>query len=904
VDEEICNIEHAHELRVCLREAREYCKQEEEVLEILKTLSKKREADDAFATRKDAFVGRLPASEIKRVQRLPASERKHEEECLFTESLPEAERKSARESFERTKGADEMVNDIVEASQMHSKVSTKPENSKILAKKLADKLVPPLVWSDVHDMLEEVNSLDLDTKQRMQLSFHMIEENGKLGATGFMKRVIATGGEAAKKALIAMARPKFTEHSRVTGLSDHHHSGLKWRDYKEVMEDVPSDALKLILEKGLWRDIAAADAATIEVGMRVKVDRKSDGKSIEEATVVKADAGGGMWEVEYEEGGGKEGGVVIGRLKVDAPGSFLDEVVKAAGVAGEASFNETNVPAAKTALIAAVKSKLLMAGVLVKAIDVLKGEWKCHRSECATFNNKNMLECTKCNEPKAWICNQCSVQNGYDMAECTNPNCDEPNPWMLHGTGDMVDLNGWEDVAWSDVQNMLKMVQHLEFFKPRVLQELAESERWMADSRASRYYLADPQIDPITFLDRAEGQRHMKKGALIAKARPALMEQISRLRVGYADPSSLRSRFREMFEQNLTRKSITNTDHRDLTKDIDWEWHDVCPILVKIETTEELQEALIEPSEFLIFYSSAIEAERAARLARAKPSAGASKTNRKKKAEMSAFLLSTIQRARHFVLHSYILPELAEVQSALTTRLPDKLKWIRDLEAYDKKLAWSRLTNPALFPTNHPNASNDQESPSGVPLPAFTTLSDNTWRRPKENGELLEENISTGADYELWLQLRIPREITKAQSSILHFNVDGVGYGCPSLELSPTRELIVVHKFDEEQRVTEELDVGPEYTISIKQEKGVQTVVINNAKSKSASTPYPNSLEHPQAPQAPHIHTPVSPREAVKTACVYLGAPNHTAAEVEVRNVRYTNFLWKGGTLIIQSAPS
>ena len=46
----------------------------------------------------------------------------------------------------------------------------------------------------------------------------------------------------------------------------------------------------------VWRDIAAADAASIEVGMRVKVDRKGDGKSIEEATVVKADAGGGAWE--------------------------------------------------------------------------------------------------------------------------------------------------------------------------------------------------------------------------------------------------------------------------------------------------------------------------------------------------------------------------------------------------------------------------------------------------------------------------------------------------------------------------------------------------------------------------------------------------------------------------------
>jgi hypothetical protein len=143
----------------------------------------------------------------------------------------------------------------------------------------------------------------------------------------------------------------------------------------------------------VWRDIAAADAASIEVGMRVKVDRKGgmvdsdirsrdgsggggsdekleegdeieanykgrgkycpgnisrvrlngtydisyddgeremrkeasdirsrdagggDGVSCKQATVVKADAGGGTWEVEYEEGGEKEGGVVIGRLK-------------------------------------------------------------------------------------------------------------------------------------------------------------------------------------------------------------------------------------------------------------------------------------------------------------------------------------------------------------------------------------------------------------------------------------------------------------------------------------------------------------------------------------------------------------------------------------------------------------
>ncbi len=73
----------------------------------------------------------------------------------------------------------------------------------------------------------------------------------------------------------------------------------------------------------VWRDIAAADAASIEVGMRLKVDRKGDmeaadirsrdgsggdGASCVEATVVKADAGGGTWEVEYEEGGEKEGG--------------------------------------------------------------------------------------------------------------------------------------------------------------------------------------------------------------------------------------------------------------------------------------------------------------------------------------------------------------------------------------------------------------------------------------------------------------------------------------------------------------------------------------------------------------------------------------------------------------------
>jgi hypothetical protein len=823
VDEEIRNIEHADEqleLLVCLREAREYCMQQEEALEILKTLLKKREADNTFAARRDAFVSRLPASSKKLVQSLPAKDRQQEEECLFEESLPETERSVARESFERARSGDEVVKDIVEASQMHSKVSTKPENSKVLARKLADKLVPSLVWSDVHDMLEEVDSLDLDTKQRMQLNFHMIEN----GAERFMKRVIATGGEAAKKALIAMARPKFTEHSRVTD----HQPGLEWRDYKEVMEDVPTDALKLI-----------------------------------------------------EEG-------------TKQPGSFLDEVVKAAGVIDEASFNETNVPAAKTALIAAVKAKLLMAGVC------LKGEWKCHRPECGILNNKYAIECTACNETKAWICNQCSVQNDYDETQCSA--CDEPKPWMLDGTGDMVDLKGWDDVAWSDVQNMLKMAQYLEFFKPRVLQ--AESGK-----HADRRYLADPRIEPITFLDRAEGQSHMKKWALIAKARPALMEEISRLRVGYTDPSSLRSRFRGVVQQNLTSKSNNhnNTNHRDRTKDIDWEWRDVYPILVKIETAEELQEALIEPSEFLVFFSSVIEAERTARLTRTKNSVDASKTNRKKKTEMR--LDATIHRARHFVLHSYILPELDKVQSALTTSEKTAGAKSGPFKGLSRNgpLDWSRLTDPALFSTNDPNsnASNDQESPSGVPLPAFTTLSGGTWRRPKDNGELLEENISTGADYELWLELRIPREITKArQSSILHFNADGIGYGCPSLEMSSTRQLVVVHEFVREQHVTKALQVKTDYVISIKQEMGVQTVVINNEKSESASTPFPDGLEHPQPPQAPHMPTQVSPRVAVKTACVYLGAPNHAAAEVEVRNVRYTNFLWKGGTLFIQSAPS
>jgi hypothetical protein len=67
----------------------------------------------------------------------------------------------------------------------------------------------------------------------------------------------------------------------------------------------------------VWRDISRADAASIEIGMqvKVKVDRKGDGTSCEEATVVKADAGGGTWEVEYKEGGEKESGVVIHRLK-------------------------------------------------------------------------------------------------------------------------------------------------------------------------------------------------------------------------------------------------------------------------------------------------------------------------------------------------------------------------------------------------------------------------------------------------------------------------------------------------------------------------------------------------------------------------------------------------------------
>jgi hypothetical protein len=67
----------------------------------------------------------------------------------------------------------------------------------------------------------------------------------------------------------------------------------------------------------VWRDIAAADVASIEVGMRLKVDRKGDGKSIEEATVVKAGSEAGTLVVRYGkgEGGETEGGVAIGRLK-------------------------------------------------------------------------------------------------------------------------------------------------------------------------------------------------------------------------------------------------------------------------------------------------------------------------------------------------------------------------------------------------------------------------------------------------------------------------------------------------------------------------------------------------------------------------------------------------------------
>jgi hypothetical protein len=67
----------------------------------------------------------------------------------------------------------------------------------------------------------------------------------------------------------------------------------------------------------VWRDIAAADVASIEVGMRLKVDRKGDGKSIEEAMVVKAGAEAGtlVGRDGKGEGGETEGGVAIGRLK-------------------------------------------------------------------------------------------------------------------------------------------------------------------------------------------------------------------------------------------------------------------------------------------------------------------------------------------------------------------------------------------------------------------------------------------------------------------------------------------------------------------------------------------------------------------------------------------------------------
>jgi hypothetical protein len=85
----------------------------------------------------------------------------------------------------------------------------------------------------------------------------------------------------------------------------------------------------------VWRDIAAADAASIEVGMRVKVDKKGDGKSIEEATVVKAGAEAGTLDVRYGkgEGGETEGNVatscIVQRLVHEwAHSSYMDGMVK------------------------------------------------------------------------------------------------------------------------------------------------------------------------------------------------------------------------------------------------------------------------------------------------------------------------------------------------------------------------------------------------------------------------------------------------------------------------------------------------------------------------------------------------------------------------------------------------
>jgi membrane protein involved in colicin uptake len=65
----------------------------------------------------------------------------------------------------------------------------------------------------------------------------------------------------------------------------------------------------------VWRDITAADAADIEGGMKVKLDRKSNGASCEQATVVKVGAAAGTWEVQYGEDGETEVGVVARRVK-------------------------------------------------------------------------------------------------------------------------------------------------------------------------------------------------------------------------------------------------------------------------------------------------------------------------------------------------------------------------------------------------------------------------------------------------------------------------------------------------------------------------------------------------------------------------------------------------------------
>jgi hypothetical protein len=70
----------------------------------------------------------------------------------------------------------------------------------------------------------------------------------------------------------------------------------------------------------VWTDVAEADAANIEVGMKVQVDRQGDGLLVVASIVSVED--GGMWELEYEEheerkgeGEETENSVTIERIK-------------------------------------------------------------------------------------------------------------------------------------------------------------------------------------------------------------------------------------------------------------------------------------------------------------------------------------------------------------------------------------------------------------------------------------------------------------------------------------------------------------------------------------------------------------------------------------------------------------